>query len=166
MVSLVEPGPYNAAEDLIGRNLRAGRGNKTAFVDDRGACSYAELDARSNRFANTLRALGVHPEQRILLCLLDTIEFPVAFLGAIKAGVVPVPVNTLLTSDDYAFMIADSRARAILVSAPLLLTVEAALGMLPGPHPTVIVAGESEGVGRHRAFADLLGEADADPRPI
>src|SRR5690348_2710030 len=89
---------YNAAADLIDRNLRAGRGEKTAFIDDRGEYSYADLAARVNRFANALRggALGIHPEQRILLCLLDTIDFPTSFLGAIKAGIVPVAVNTLL----------------------------------------------------------------------
>ena len=85
---------YNAAADLIERNLAAGRGAKTAFIDDCGRCSYVELAERVSRFANLVRRLGVHPEQRILLCLHDTIDFPTAFLGAIKAGVVPVAVNT------------------------------------------------------------------------
>ena len=53
-----------------------------------------------------LRALGMRREERILICLADTIDWPTAFLGAIKAGVVAVPVNTLLTEDDYRFMLA------------------------------------------------------------
>ena len=74
---------YNAAADLIERNLAAGRDAKTAFIDDRGQYSYAELAERTSRFAHLVRDLGVHPEQRVLLCLHDTIDFPTAFLGAI-----------------------------------------------------------------------------------
>src|SRR5215472_13742671 len=132
---------YNAAADLIERNLTAGRGTKTAFIDDRGRCSYAELADRLSRFANGVRRLGVHPEQRILLCLHDTIDFPTAFLGAIKAGVVPVAVNTQLSPGEFAFMLADSRARAVVVSAPMLPAMNAALAQLPEPRPTAIVSG-------------------------
>src|SRR5690348_12919628 len=110
------PRDYNAAVDLIERNLKAGRGGKPAFIDDRGSYTYAELAERVDRASNALRRLGIEPEQRILLCLLDTIDFPVLFLGAIKAGIVPVPVNTLLTTADYDFILRDSRARALFVS--------------------------------------------------
>src|SRR5260221_11416500 len=114
------PRDYNGAVDLIGRNLAAGRANKIAIRDDRGAYSYADLAARVDRFADLVTGLGIVPEQRILLCLLDGIDFPTAFLGAIKAGVVPVPVNTLLTTADYEFMLRDSRARLLVGSPPLL----------------------------------------------
>jgi benzoate-CoA ligase len=132
---------YNAAADLIGRNVAAGRGAKTAFIDDRGHYSYAELAERVSRFANLVRRLGIHPEQRIVLCLHDTIDFPTAFLGAIKAGAIPVAVNTQLAATEFAFMAADSRARAVVVSAPLLPVMNAALGLLPGPRPALIVSG-------------------------
>src|SRR6266446_1292017 len=122
---------YNAAADLIGRNLTAGRGAKTAFIDDCGWYSYAELGERMGRFANLVRRLGIHPEQRILLCLHDTIDFPTAFLGAIKAGVVPVAVNTQLSVDEFAFMLADSRARVVIVSAALLPLFQTLVGHLP-----------------------------------
>src|SRR5579859_7949804 len=114
------PRDYNAAVDLIERNLGAGRGAKVAVRDDRGAYTYAELGERVDRAANALRGLGLEPEQRVLLCLLDTIDFPAVFLGAIKAGIVPVPVNTLLTTADYDFMLRDSRARLLVVSPQLL----------------------------------------------
>src|SRR5437773_4991033 len=133
---------YNAAADLIERNLAAGRGAKPAFIDDRGRYSYAELAERVSRFANVVRRLGVHPEQRILLCLHDTIDFPTAFLGAIKAGVVPVAVNTQLSPEEFAFMLADSRARAVIVSAPVLPAMTAALELLPEPRPAVIVSAD------------------------
>ena len=83
------PSVYNAAHDLIGRNLQAGRADKIAFIDDAGSYSYGELAQRVNRFANAITALGVQPEQRVFLCLLDSIDWPVAFLGCILAGVVP-----------------------------------------------------------------------------
>jgi benzoate-CoA ligase len=149
---------YNAAADLIDRNLAAGRGTKTAFIDDHGGYSYAGVAERVSRFANCVRRLGVHPEQRILLCLHDTIDFPTAFLGAIKAGVVPVAINTQLSPGEFAFMLADSRARAVAVSAPVLPAMTAALAQLPEPRPTVIVSGAEPGAG---SLAALLGDSPA-----
>src|SRR5512143_2736094 len=70
------PREYNAAHDLLERNLRAGRAGKTAFIDDAGSYTYGDLAERVNRFANALTGLGVAREQRVLLCLLDTIDFP------------------------------------------------------------------------------------------
>src|SRR6516164_9394936 len=148
---------YNAAADLIERNIAAGRGPKPAFIDDRGCYSYAELAERASRFANVLRRLGIHPEQRVLLCLHDTIAFPTAFLGAIKAGVVPVAVNTQLSPAEFAFMLADSRARAVVVSVPVLPAITEALAMLPEPRPATIVdAGDGE-----NSLAALLSTAFA-----
>jgi benzoate-CoA ligase len=149
---------YNAAADLIARNLAAGRGAKPAFIDDRGQCSYAELAERVNRFANLVRRLGVHSEERILLCLHDTIDFPTAFLGAIKAGVVPVAVSTQLSCDEFAFMLADSRARAVVVSVAVLPSMEAALALLPLPQPAVIVSGAEP---REGSLSVLLAEVPA-----
>ncbi len=116
---VIIPRDYNAAWDLLQRNLQAGRGAKTAFIDDRGSLTYGELAERVNRFGNVLVGLGVAPESRILLCLHDTVDFPVAFLGAIQAGIVPVATNTLLTSNDYDYMLGDARVRVLVVSAAL-----------------------------------------------
>ncbi|MDP9085060.1 MAG: AMP-binding protein, partial [Pseudomonadota bacterium] len=101
------PRAYNAAYDLIQRNLLAGRPEKIAFIDDSAQLTYGELADRVASFASALRRHGIEPEQRILLCLHDSIDWPVAFLGAIHAGVVPVPVNTLLTADEYEYMLQD-----------------------------------------------------------
>jgi benzoate-CoA ligase len=136
---------YNAAADLIERNLAARRGGKTAFVDDSGTCSYTELALRTGRFANLLRRQGIEREQRILLCLHDGIDFPIAFLGAIKAGIVPVAVNTQFGADDFAFMLADSRAKAVVVSAPLLPAMKAACARLLEPRPELLVSGDPQG---------------------
>ncbi|MBO0738302.1 MAG: benzoate-CoA ligase family protein [Alphaproteobacteria bacterium] len=147
---------YNAAADLIERNLAAGRALKTAFIDDHGSYTYADLAGRVSRFANVVRRLGIHPEQRILLCLHDTIDFPTSFLGAIKAGAVPVAVNTQLSAGQFAFMLADSRARAVIVSAPALPAIRQAVAELPRPGPEVIVSGAAAG---ERSLSELLARA-------
>ena len=93
------PRHYNAAADLIGRNLDAGRGDKTAFIDDRGRCTYAELDRRTDACGNALRALGVQREQRVLMCIHDGIDFPTVFLGAINGTLVTkFKINALIAT--------------------------------------------------------------------
>jgi benzoate-CoA ligase len=154
------PRDYNAAVDLIDRNLATGRGDKPAFIDDRGTYTYAQLAERIDRAANALRRLGLEPEQRVLLCLLDTIDFPTMFLGAIKAGIVPIPVNTLLTAADYDFMLRDSRARALIVSDALYDRLAPILVKQPALHQVVISGGE--GLSGRLLLKDLL--ADAEPR--
>jgi benzoate-CoA ligase len=144
------PRDYNAAHDLIERNLAAGRAGKLAYIDDAGTYTYGELAERVNRCASAFTALGLQPEQRVLLCHLDTIDFPAAFLGAIKAGIVPIAANTLLTTQDYDYMLRDSRARALVVSAPLLPAFAALLDKHPHlAHVIVSGAAEPPAPGHH-----------------
>lgn len=110
---------YNAAVDLVERNLPQ-RAAHPAFVDEHRVLTYGELAASVDRAASAFTALGVQPEQRIALMLLDTADFPIAFLGGIKAGVVPIALNTLFPAADYAYILTDSRAKAIVVSVELL----------------------------------------------
>jgi benzoate-CoA ligase len=156
------PRSYNAAHDLIERNLTAGRAQKTAFIDDRGRYTFGELAARVDRCANALTQLGIRPEQRVLLCLLDTIDFPTVFLGCIKAGIVPVAANTLLTAKDYEYMLRDSRACALVVSSSLLPAFSALLGKLPHLEHVIVSGGDAPADGAHHALATLL--AAAEPR--
>jgi len=114
------PREYNAAVDLMERNLGAGRGGKIAYIDDSGSCTYAQLAERVDRAASALRGLGIKREQRIAIAMLDSADWVALFLGAIKAGIVPVALNTLLTPADYEYQLKDSRARALFVSSPLL----------------------------------------------
>ncbi|HZT47785.1 MAG TPA: AMP-binding protein, partial [Hyphomicrobiaceae bacterium] len=122
------PRIYNAAVDMVDRNVLHGRGAKPAFIDPSETLTYGELQARTNRMASLLATYNVPREARVALLLLDTTDFPVAFWGAIKAGVVPVCLNTLLTTEQYAYILADSRAQALFVSAPLLPVVQPILG--------------------------------------
>lgn len=119
------PESFNFAAHLLA--LNAGRPAKAAFVDDAGTLPYGRLDERVRRLGAGLRALGVKREERVLLLMQDTTDWPVAFLGAMYAGTVPVAVNTLLTADDYAYMLEHSRAQAVLVSGALLPALKAAL---------------------------------------
>jgi 4-hydroxybenzoate-CoA ligase len=112
-------GAYNATTDMIDRHIAEGRGSRIAFIDRAGPHSYAQLAEQCSRFANAIPRLGIAREHRIALIMLDTFELPVAFWGAIKAGVVPVPLNTLLTLEQWQFMIEDSRAAAVVISAEL-----------------------------------------------
>jgi len=114
------PRDYNAAVDLIGRNLAAGRGAKVAYIDDGATCTYAQLAERVDRAANALRSLGIDREERIAIAMLDSADWVAVFLGAIKAGIVPVALNTLLTPADYEYQMKDSGARALFVSDALL----------------------------------------------
>ena len=109
---------YNAAVDLVERNL-ATRGAKLAYIDDTESMTYAQLAERVDRAANALLSLGIKREQRIAIAMHDTCDWPALFLGAIKAGIVPVALNTLLTQPDYEYQLRDSRSRAVFVSAPL-----------------------------------------------
>ena len=137
------PRDYNAAHDLLERN--SGRSSKLAFIDagSGATLSYGELTEQSHCFANALRAQGFLAESRIMLAMLDTTEWPVAFLGCILAGVVPVAANTLLTAKDFDFMLRDSRAQGLVVSASLLPTFEPLLGQIETLR-SVIVAGLDE----------------------
>jgi len=158
------PHLYNAAHDLIERNLVAGRGGKIAYIDDRARITYAELAVRINRAGNALLALGLVPEQRIVLAMHDSIDFPAVFLGAIKAGIVPIAVNTLLTPRDYRYILDDSRASAVVVSAPLLPSFEAALAeCTQAMVRTVVVSGEAKLP--HRSLDELLAGAGDSLRP-
>src|SRR5260370_30724944 len=109
----------NAVDYFIDRHLREGRGDRLALADPWRRVSYAELAAAAGRFAAGLRAAGIERERRIALVMLDTIDFPIAFWGALRAGIVPVPINTLLPVDITGYILEDSRAAAAFVSAPL-----------------------------------------------
>src|SRR5271166_6855053 len=154
------PRVYNFAADILERNLAAGRANKPVYIDPRGSWTYGALAERVDRFGGVLRSLGIRQEERILLALLDDIDWPTAFLGAIKAGVVPIPVNTLMTEEDYRFMLADSRAKVLVVSEALLAKSE---NLIPTSPDLMHVIVSGENAHGHRGFEQLLDEAQPDP---
>lgn len=116
---------FNFAQHLLA--LNTSRSDKAAYIDDQGSLSFGQLDERVRRLAAGLRMLGFRREERVLLLMHDCNDWPVSFMGAMYAGLVPVAVNTLLTADDYAYMLEHSRAQAVLVSGALLPTLNAAM---------------------------------------
>jgi benzoate-CoA ligase family protein len=145
---------YNTAVDLVDRNIAEGRGDKVAIIDDGGSYTYADLAARVNRAANALVALGIDRETRIAQIMVDSIDFPAVFLGAIKAGIIPVALNTLLTSNQYRDILNDSRAKVLFVSHALLPSVEPILTQLDHVEHVVVSGGDANG---HSSFDTLAG---------
>jgi benzoate-CoA ligase len=134
------PERFNFARCILERN--APRPDKIAYIDDTVELSYGELDRRVRACAAGLLALGLHPEERVLLVMQDSVDLPVAFLGALLAGVVPVPVNTLLPAADHAYMLADSGARAVIATSALVPGVVEAMA-LAGVTIPVVAAGSA-----------------------
>ena len=152
-------GSYNAVTWLLDRNIDEGRGEKLAFTDNVSELTYGELQKQSRRVANLLRRLGVRREERVAMIMLDTIDFPIVFLGAIRAGVVPVPLNTLLTSDQYAYVLADCRARVLFISEALLPAVKDMLGRMPDLDHVIVSGNDAHG---YKEFSDeIAGESDS-----
>jgi benzoate-CoA ligase len=129
---------FNYAAYLI--ELNQGRAQKIAYIDDQGTLSYGGLAAQIRSMAGALLGASIRREERVLLLMHDCNDWPVAFLGAMYAGIVPVAVNTLLTADDYLYMLQHSRARAVLVSNALLPTLRAAMRQGRQEVETIIVS--------------------------
>ncbi len=157
------PDRFNFAAHLIERN--ATREDKAAYIDDEGSMTYGELTDRVLRFAAALTTLGLRREERVLLLMHDCNDWPVAFLGALYAGVVPVAVNTLLTADDYAYMLAHSRAQAAVVSSVLLPALQAAMDKGGHEVRSVIVSRAHAATANTRNFDWLIADQSAVATP-
>jgi len=149
-------GQFNVAVPLIDRHLAEGRGEKAAIVGEFGTVSYADLAARVNRCGNALKALGLSHGDRVLMMVRDCPEFFYLFWGAIKAGFVPVPLNTLLRAGDYRFMIEDSGAACVVYSEQYAGEVEPAVAAAARKPAHVL---RVEGAGGMAALIDAAPEA-------
>lgn len=155
---------YNAAVDFVDRNVAEGRGDKTAFIDPARHLTYAELRDAAARIGPMLTRMGIEPENRIALVLLDTVDFPVLFWGAIRAGIVPVLVNTRLTVDQYRYLFEDSRAKAVFVAAALLPVIQEAAKDLSNLKTIVVVGGGPTSVPRLDTLLAAENEGSAPAR--
>jgi len=164
---LLQRRPYNAVTDFIDGQVARGLGEKIAFTDTDRSLSYGELQARSCRFASALQQLGLRPEQRLGLLLYDTVDFPVAFWGGVRAGIVVLPLNTLLNAEQYAYILGDSRTAAIVASASLAKTLVSVLDRLPHLRTIILVGASAADKAAFRGrdvydFADLLARGEPD----
>jgi 4-hydroxybenzoate-CoA ligase len=161
----------NAFDYFVDRHLREGRGERPAFIDPWRRLTYAGLAAAASRFAAGLAVAGIERERRIALLMLDTIDFPIAFWGALRAGIMPVPINTLLPPDITQYILEDSRAAALVVSAPLVEPLRPVLDRLKGLRKIVVSAPDGSapaadpGSVGFAAFLDSAAPAAGDPVP-
>jgi len=166
---LLQRRPYNAVTDLVDAPVERGLAGKAAFIDADRTLTYGELQARSCRLAAALPAIGLRPEERLALLLYDTVDFPVAFWGAVRAGIVALPLNTLLTAEQYAYILGDSRAGAIVASASLAKTIKPVLDRLPRLRTIILLGGSADDRAAFAAagrtvhdFTELVARGRAD----
>src|ERR1700761_5595339 len=152
---------FNASEYLLDRRLAAGDGDRLALTGPAGNLSYAELWERVRRTAAGLRALGVQPEQRILMVMADSPHFAVVYLAAMRVGAIPVPVSTMLHSDGIAELLRDSRARFLSVTSEFAAAAEAAAAQAPELEGLLADEPLAAGVPVHQ-FDDLAGAVPDD----
>ena len=158
--------PYNAVTDFVDANVARGLGDKIAFTDSERSLTYAELQERSCRFATALKGLGLREEARVILLSHDTVDHPVAFWGTIRAGIVPIPINTLLTAEQYAYLFADSRVAATVVVAALARTVLSIRHRLPCLRAVIVVGASAKDraeLGDVLFFEDVLAQGSPEP---
>ncbi len=155
---------FNVAVPFVDRHIEEGRGAKAAIVGAFGEVTYAELAARVNRCGNALAGLGLGPGARVVMIVKDCPEFFYVFWGAIKAGFVPVPLNTLLRQGDYTYMMEDSACEAVIYSAEFAGEVEpAAKAASPGPAHVLLTEGEGSISALMESASDALDAAPATP---
>ena len=156
------PELFNAASIFIDRHLTEGHGDRVALRWADHDISYAQLAENVNRAGNALRRLGVRPEERVLLVVFDSPEFVYSFWGAIKIGAVPVPVNTFMRAEDYAYLLNDSRAGVVVVSSEVWPVVAPAAAQARWlRHRLVVGAGQGDVL----SFADLLQQESPTLEP-
>src|SRR5579885_2495932 len=145
---VVLPDVYNAASTFLDRNIEEGRGERIAIYCEDERWTYRQVQALANRIGNALHGMGIEMEQRVALLLLDSPQLASAFWGAIKLGAVPIPINTSLRPADYVYILNDSRAKVLLISAELWPTVQSLLPELDFLRHVVVVrlsqAGQQE----------------------
>jgi 4-hydroxybenzoate-CoA ligase len=150
----------NAVSWFVDRHVSDGNGPRLAFRDPWRSLTYGDLAAATAQFAGALRQAGVGRERRVVLLLQDTIDFPIAFWGTMRAGAVPVPINTLLTAETVGYILADCRAAAVVISAPLLATLGAAVR---SAGVSLVVVSQPDGSApEEHGFPAFLASGDPD----
>ncbi len=161
---LAFPDRFNLAVAMIDRHLAEGRADKVAIRTDDGALSYGRLAADVNRAGNALRGLGAAPSERLIMVVKDCPAFITLFYGAIKAGIVPVPINTLLRAADYRYMIEDSACAGLVYSAEYAAEVEPALEAASrGPRFSLKTEGADGFLAAQAAAAEALEAVPSTP---
>jgi 4-hydroxybenzoate-CoA ligase len=153
---------FNAADYFVDRNVRQGRGHKIAVYTEHRNYSYNDIQKMVNKTANAMLDLGVRIEDRIMMLMLDVPQFYAIFWGGVKIGAAPIPVNTMLTPEDYEYYLNDSRARWLVVSKELLPVIDQIKGDLHYLRDIIVI---SEVEGAHIPFRQKYKRATAIIKP-
>jgi benzoate-CoA ligase len=158
--AVVVPRQLNVAAEYVDGAVAAGHGDRPAYVHDGTRISFGELQDRVNRAGNALAALGIEMEQRVAVLLPNLPEFATSFFGAIKIGAVPAAVSFAVTPQEQAFLLADSRARAIVTTAALWGALRERRAEFPLLRHVLLVGGGGTRPDEHD-FAALVDAAPA-----
>ena len=152
---------FNVAVHMIDRHIDEGRADRTAYITERETVTYGQLAERVNRCGGALLDAGILPGDRMLMIVKDCPEFVYLYYGAIKAGIVPVPINTLLRATDYQYMIDDSECAALVYSPEFEGEVAPALDAARRKPPVIASTGSDGGL------ADMMAAASdtLEPHP-
>jgi benzoate-CoA ligase len=154
---------FNVATYFVDRNVNEGRGDRIAIECGDTRVTYSQLLDRVNQVGNAICQLGVRPEERVVILLHDTPEFLYSFFGVIKAGVVAVPINTLLRPQEYEYIVRDTRARVAIVADSLLGQVQQIPAESRASLETIIVVGQH--VDGCLSWEEVVGAASAELQP-
>ncbi|MCB9700280.1 MAG: benzoate-CoA ligase family protein [Myxococcales bacterium] len=156
------PDRLNMAEWFLDARVAEGRGDRTAIYYRDQTITYREVVAASCQVTNLLRELGLRIEERVMLLLLDTPEFAYAYFGALRAGCVAVPVNTWLTSEDYAYYLEYARPRAVIVDAEVYERLEPV--WRDAPYPPIVIVVDRSGAAAPADTVDFNAAVARQPR--
>ena len=159
MLELNLPKRFNAAQYLVDRNVEEGRGERPAIFFEDQTYNYDQVLEKVNRSANMLEGLGVEMENRVMLLVPDSPEMIFSFFGAIKLGAVPIPTNILMKSQDFLYVLNDSRAKVLIVDSVFLPEIEKIVDQAAFCKNIVVVGGEDH---KHLSFDRLMGQASAE----
>ena len=143
------PGTLNVAVEYVDGAVAAGHGDRPAYIHDSRRVTFAELQRQVNQVGNALATLGVEIEQRVAVLLPNLPEFATAFFGAIKIGAVPTAISFAVTPDEQSFLLADSRARAIITTAAFWAPLRDRRGEFPFLRHVLLVGGGASQAGEH-----------------
>lgn len=165
-LDIFESEQFNAAEYFIDRHMNEGRADKTAILCEDRQYTYGEVHTQVNRFGNAIKEYGLRMEDRVAMLMLDTEYFAFVFWGSIKAGAVPICLNTLMRPKDYLYFLNDSRARVLVVDDSLYPNIEAVKDQLKFLELVIVVNGEDPRPETTTYKAFTAGQADTlEPAP-
>ena len=162
MTTVELPDRLNAASVFVDVHLEQGRADKTAILSGDEAITYRQLHETVNRMGNALVELGVRIEERVAILMPDSPEWVFAFFGAMKIGAVAVPMNTLLKSEDYEYLLRDSRARVLVVDPPMLERIVEIRGNLPHLEHVIVTGDQIE---EHLCLQTVMQDASPSLEP-